>query len=591
MPLRTTVHTSWLLAGGVLGIVGWLWPLHRDLAFVLDLSIGIFGGLIAAITFALALTIQQEQAWPSARAVVRDSGALAWLAISVASLTLAISAQVVPVSVVGRAGTACLWLAVLSLLIGIWNVGSILSAAGGPGRRQARVRILREDLETSARSAGGRVRRAAWREDTLDDFVVSFRRAVEAEDLAAIRGHTDEVVSASAGLGLAEQSAVVTTHLRMASILGSELVLGGPPLAASAAFQDLLEGAVDSAGRTLDSQRDRESHDSGAERRAVVTLGETTRLAAFFAKAVGQRYHESSSSGTNAVEDEYAARIMLTCHDVRTRIRFAVDPDPPEKLLRAEDPWREGVSDPDSILLWLWANTDFDGTNQGSALYSVHEVFLNAKYFGTVFGDTSVVSDLRHEVMSAAPARTVSALEARGGFDRIFLEVCANSLAQLKPYAWAPPPQLADNSYYIVDPRSRLRQFSSLKTPDSERPRSVDRAVEDLLFLLGPSAGKFSTFALSQYRASSLGTLRPGREVASRPPAAVLATALTLMSSTDLDAAAQVGRLKDFFTRIPQRLLSETSAFGGRVLQPSTLPSSAEDDDVLIDQLSTVWGR
>ena len=75
MSLRAATHGSWLLTALLLVAIGGFFPLDRELSFVLELSIGIFGGLVAAITFALALTIQQEQAWPSARAVVGDSGA------------------------------------------------------------------------------------------------------------------------------------------------------------------------------------------------------------------------------------------------------------------------------------------------------------------------------------------------------------------------------------------------------------------------------------------------------------------------------------------------------------------------------------
>lgn len=590
MILRTAVHVSWLLVAVAIAGLGYLLPVNGTTAFALDLSIGVFGGLVAAITFALALTIQQEQAWPSARSVVRDSGALAWLMVSLGSLALAVPGDLLGLTVADRCATASVGLSLISLLTGIWNVGGILSAAGGPGRRRSRVRILRHDLDASTKSPGKRLPVLVQREDTLNDFVVSFRRAVEAEDLAAIRAHSEEVIDASGSLGSDERPTIVATHLRMASILGGELVRGQLPLAASAAFQDLLEGAVDYAGHTLDSQRAQGPRDLATERRAVLILGGTTRLAAYFSKAIWQRYYQGQTQGGSAIEDEHASRILLTCHDVRERIRFAVDPDPPEKLLKAEDPWREGVADPESILLWLWANTDFDGTNQGSSLYSVYEVLMRDKYFGTTFGETSVLSDLRRAVLSTAtPSSTRLVFEKYGGFDRVFLEVCTNSLAQLKPEGWSTPPQLSDNGYFDVNPRSRLRQFVSLEACENERPRDVDFAVDNLLHLLGPSSATFSAFALEQYETCDLGTLRPGRPVATRPPAAVLATALTLMSPTRHDEGAQRERLRKFLDGCPTSLLQATSAFAARILPPPSQTAIEDPIATVIEQLSKGW--
>lgn len=584
---RPIARSLWGLAAAGFTALGVASPVIGASDFALELSIGIFGGFIAAITFALALTIQQEQAWPSARAVVRDSGTLAWVAIGVASLTLAVSADLLGAGIDERLATASIWVSVLSLVAGMFNVGAILSAAGGPGRRKARVRILRDDLAISSLSARGGLRRSLWREDTLDDFIISFRRAVEADDLASIRSHSEEIVDASMRLGPGAQYPIVTTHLRMASILGVELLRGEPPLASRAAFQDLLNGAVDYAGRTLDPQRSVKALDDEVERRAVIVLGETTRLAAFFGKAIWQKYYEGLSGANPAVDGEYAAGIMLTCHDVRERIRFSVDPDPPEKFLKPEDPWRQGVSDPESILLWLWANTDFDGTNQGSSLYSVYEVLLGTKYFGTVFGETSVLSDLRRDLSRLAPERTQRMLARHGGFDHIFLEVCANSLAQAKSHEWVTPPKLAGNDYFTARPRARLRQFVAFRTPESERSRSVDDAMADLLFLIGPGVKKFSDFAIDEYSTRGLGTLASKR-IATRPAAAVVASALTLMSAAQVDETVQRRRLEEFVSRLPSALRDETARFAKQLL-PGGDDGHSYDGASIVDRIVTAW--
>ena len=280
---------AWLLAGVAVATLGVRVPLEVDLGFALDLSIGIFGGLVAALTFALALTIQQEQAWPSAWSVVGDSGVLSWLVISVAGLGLAVAGNVSSAQVDSSLLTASLWLSLLSLLVGLAKVNAILNAAGGPGRRRARVRMLRRDLAASTSVAARTGRRPRARGDSLDDFVVSFRRAVEAEDLPGIRSHTDELVEASATRGALERATAVATHLRMAGILGAELVRGQAPLASSASLQDLLDGAVECAGRVLSAGRGERVADVLAERRAAVAMGETARLEAFMSKAIWQK--------------------------------------------------------------------------------------------------------------------------------------------------------------------------------------------------------------------------------------------------------------------------------------------------------------
>jgi hypothetical protein len=590
MRSRSVVLTGWLLVSAALTMFGLLSPIANTNDFALELAMGIFGGFIAAITFALALTIQQEQAWPSARAVVADSGALVWLVISLASIVLAVGNELLGLQASGRLATASVWMSMLGLVAGVLNVGAVLSAAGGSGRRKSRIRILRKNLAAAARSSRGISNRSTGRSDTLDDFIVSFRRAVESDNLASIRSHSEEIVEASERLGAREQYSIVTTQLRMATILGSELLRGDTPLAATAAFQDLLNGVVDYAGRTLESRgRTMPSHGL-LERRAVLILGETTRVAAFFGKAVWQKYNEGLSAGNPAVDADYASGLILTCHEVRHRIRFAVDPDPPEKFLKAEDPWRQGVSDPETILLWLWAFTYFDGTDQGSALYSVYEVLLGKKYFGTVFGETSVLTDLRREFILNASAHAREVLTRHGGFDRIFLEICANSIAQIKSYEWVAPNQLTSNGYFDRNPRARLRQFVSLASTEAERPRDVDVAIADLIFLLGPSAKKFSVFAAGEYSARDLGTFGSA-SVADRTAAAVLACALTLMSSTREREARQRRRLEEFFSRLPDALQKETERFVRRVMPSSGAESELNGSAYMIDRLSIVWGK
>jgi len=588
MPLRSIIHSVWYLVALAAALCGFFLPLKPAAEFSLELSLGILGGFVAAITFALALTIQQQQAWPSARALVRDSGAFAWLVLSVASLGAAVVGRADTSSLSERFATASVWLSVLSLIVGIWNVGAILGAAGGPGRRRARVRILQDDLKRATPSARKSSTPSRLGDGTLEDFMVSFRQAVESNDLAAIRSHSDEIRAASARLGHKQETAIVRTHLRMASLLGGELLGAGPPLAARAAFADILDGVVDFAGVTLDARKQENPLDTDAERRAVLVLGEASRLAAFFAKATLQKYNQTISGHGSGLEEEYAAEILVTCDAVRQRTRFAVDPDPPERYLKAVSPWKQGVADPESVLLWLWANSDFDGSNQGSSLYPAHEILVGKKYFGTVYGDTSVLSDMR-AAMYDAPARTQRVLELHGGFDRIFLEVSTNSIAQFRPHEWVVPAQLRGGDTFAIDHRASLRHFVSIAASHEQRPRDVDSAMADLVWLLGSRSQSFSAFAQREYSTAHYGSL-PMRQVAARPAAAVLAVALTLCSTAERSRAIQRRQLRDYFSRVPHPLLRDTAELAVRLIPGKRLQADTDLAHVIIDRLAVVWG-
>lgn len=594
---RTRSHLLWLAIGVVVTVLGFVFPIQGTTSIAVSLSTGVFSGLVTAVTFALVLTIQQAQAWPSATAVIRDSGAFAWLMIAVGSLATSALASITSLAEPARLATASMWLSLLSLVVGIWNVIAILGGAGGPGQHRARVRILTRDLVVAERSntASGSLQA---RRGGLAEFLVNFQRAVDAEDLAAIRAHTAEIIAAGHTDGARSQAAVVSTHLRMAAILGGEMLRGNQPIVAVAALEDLLQGAVDFAGRTLDAeQTPTPSSDGLAERRAVLVLGETTRLAAFISKVAWQRYFEyTTSPGDRGFDDDYAARLMITCHQIREQVRFSVDPDPPEKYLKSSDPWLEGVHDPESILLWLWAHSDFDGTNQGSGLYSVYEVLTGDKYFGTVYGGTSVISDLIANLGDAGrhgrpeiPPQTVRTLRRYGGPERIFREIATNSIAQLKPRVWEPPRPLRTNNYFDPRPEAKLRNFVPLATTEEDRPRDVDMALDHLADLLSPTPNKFSAFAVQEFGSGTVNALPSERSIGSRPPAAVIAVGLSLLNlNHENDEGAQRARLGQFLDRLPAPLLDGTAHFGDRICGRS--PRNPEESSSrLIEQLTAVW--
>lgn len=572
-----------LLAGVGAAALAWRVRSHGAPSLALDLSIGVFGALITAITFALALTIQQGIAWPSARAIIGDSGSYAWLTIVFGSLALAVGAKLTAGSAQDGLATASVALSGASVLVGAAIVGAVLNAAGGPGRHRTRARLLANEL----RQVGAR--RAPLREaGALGDFVVSFRRSVDAQDLPSIRSHVTEMVDASKPLDSDQRTVIVQMHLAMAAILGTSLVRGRQPVAATTALQDLLLGAVDYAGRALDSQRTELRARPDSERQAVLVLGEASRLAAFLGKAVWQAYHESSVRADDGpIDEQYAVRMMRACHDARERIRSAVDPDPPEKFLRPEDPWREGVSEPSSVLLWLWGHTDFEGTNQGSALYTVHEVFTGEKFFGSVYEGGSVISDIRRRLLEGG-SRARQMLSRYGGFDRVFLEVAANSIGQMKPYAWQPPSQLRPRDLFQQDPRKRLRYFVPLHATTAERPRRVDDARAALVAMLSESRASFASHALAQYAAAGLGPLRPGLPPAARPPAAVIAAALSLMEHSRATEGPQRDRVLAFLRGLPGPLLRRTGQFAASVLGPPTT-ANADDADQIVERLAMVW--
>lgn len=572
------------VAAAAAALLGLLVRSHGAETLALDLSIGVFGGLITAITFALALTIQQGVAWPSARAIIGDSGAFAWLITAVVSLALAVAANMTAGSVEERISTASVVMSGASILIGASIVAAVLNAAGGPGRHRTRARLLANELRQAA------VGRSPFREArALSDFLVSFRRSVDAQDLASMRSHVNEVVDASKPLDSDQRTVIVQMHLAMAAILGTSLVRGRQPVAATTALQDLLLGAVDYAGRALDSQRVERRVRPNSERLAVLVLGEASRLAAFLSKAMWQAYHESSASAEEGpIDEQYAVRMMRACHDARERIRFAVDPDPPEKFLRPEDPWREGVTESESVLLWLWAHTDFEGTNQGSALYTVHEVFVGEKFFGSVYEGGSVISDIRRRLELAPDAPAQELLSRYGGFDRVFLEIAANSIGQMKPYAWEPPPQLTPRDLFQQDPRKRLRYFIPLHATTDERPRVVDAARAALVAMLSEPRSCFAFHALDQYSAAGLGPLKSGHSPGARPAAAVIATALTLMEHSRATEGVQRQRVISFLRGLPSPLVARAAAFATLILGAPAMPPS-DDAERIMDQLAVVW--
>ncbi len=571
-------------------LVAAAWNSKSGIQFTLDLSLGLFAGLLPALSFVVGLTVRGESSWPSLRLVVNHAGLGAWFSVSAVAVVVAVAAVYSGGSTAGRFAAASVVLSGIAAGLGVLGVFRVLDVAGGRGRRKFLSRALTRSLGPG-HGIDGRDPRWLERAEGASDYVDALVLALDTRSLPAVRERVEELVAADVADDLAATRLLVRLELRTAELIGRALLSGQLDAVGTRLLTRIFDDVVESASGILvpTSIRTAES-----EVEAAALLGHTSRLAAWIHKTAFARVQ------TPNADRRALATVMAGMWRTRTSIRRAVDPDPPVTYIPPHDPWARGLSVPEAAFQWLWGYTDFDGTAQGEGLYVLCEVLTGVKFFGSYAEGMSVwatiderLKDLRDGDHQDTRVSSHAFLASVGGLEQVALELCVNSIAAFKDRWWSPPPQLqTDGIISQADPylAMRLRLFRFVR---GDKRLTAEEGLCRLARLLGSGqAGpRLWRRVDARYTEDGLTGAFPVYPSNQRPAASVIAVALLLLPTEE---RVRADALIEFLDALSDPLVAGAWRFSRRIAshdRPAGLedaPSRTAAIDTIVNDLQVV---
>ena len=550
-----------------------LWRPSAGDGVALNLALGMFGGVAAALTFALALLVAGTDVWPPARALVLRPTTVAWFALSTTAIVAAVGSALTATQGLQSALTkAAVIAAFLAGACGVAGVVGTLRAVSGSGRRELHARVIRREL-----------RRDGARADALPpsllDFLPSAAEALANGVFPRFIDRGEDILLAARQACSGEPSLVEAERL-------SHICLGYEALLARALARD---EAVPEISWLLE-QLARETacltghvRKHGGTFRGVRLLAGQTRMINSLASAASARAHLQPE----AADDMRG--FLAASERAQSHVRACADPDPPLQYLPTKHPWQGGiVGCPDSTLLWLVAACE-QGTQMSyaSALYVTHESLFEVKYLGDYqYGRAVPDIQARMRAEQTVPLDAATLLtgssgqrcsrplaDAWGGVDTTWVTLLSIRLAELAPAHWTATEAGYQGPGWLIDDRQQLADRWRFLVPDLQDP-SPQAALALAARCLGRKA---STSGLDPWRRAWLDkqhVMAPRSVSLTSQPAFVLLAALLALrksvAESDRNAASD-----QFLDCLPPRAVATTLAASGRVLNGSADPRTA----------------
>jgi hypothetical protein len=520
-------------------------PDSRGDALALDLALGLFGGVAAALTFSLALVLAGTDLWPPARSLVLRRPTVLWFGLTVVAVVTAVLCQTSATN--GERERILFVVSVLASLaaggLGVLSVVEALRAVSGSGRRQLHARILRHQL-CAEHGTGG------W-PAALSDVLPSASQALAHSDVPQFLGRGEEILLSARQLNSAVPPPIAAERLAQIS-LGYQALLGRALSQRSAVpeigwlITQLAQETACLTGFLIG--------EDGMFRATQLLAAQTRMLNWLASLATATAHHDRASA-------EGMRSVLEACEAGLRETRACADPDPPLKHLPTMHPWHNGIVDcPEAAMLWLVSACEH-GTgilDYASALYAVHESLFDDKYFGD-YNYGGIVPDMQQRLRSelpdaaGAPARS---MRRWGGVDVAWTSLLAIRLAELAPARWQTSVR-GDGGpgWLMADDGSGTSRWRFL-TPELEAP-DVDGALSIAAACLSASSRRGG---LCPWRRSALDAQHPmappATSLVASPGAVFLAALLALRRSTP--PTRHVRCSEAYLRRLPDRALAAT---------------------------------
>jgi hypothetical protein len=537
------------------------------------LAVAVFGTFLTSMAIIAAFSIEEKSRWPTPWEMLDRAGVSAWFVVGLASVAAALIATG---SDSDFLPALSLTLSLIGLLLGARALWGLFSLSSDRGRWKLVVDLLDRSIRDASSSPTGEEADLgeietedhvpAWflsaesaalphRGGVSIEFVPSVMRSyADRQDSDAMARLVDEVHAAAtqalAAGGwpdldayLASVDAVLGVQRRIFEELVLRVLSGRLAEAtARGALERTGETAIDVAGRArAPAAWPGEDARERIERLVVRHLTALCRLA-------------------GAVEGEAAEMKALCtcCSQVQQAARWAIDPDPPGMKVPVDHPWRTGLSDPQSALVWLWSAAEAPSGPFGVGLYALCQILTGRKFFGSYWEGLDIYAEierrLRDEEEVPPGTHGRAALERAGGLALISLELGAIHLT-------ARPPRVSGGGQRA----NRLLAAHLFLAGGGYKPAGRD-PVADLAWLLTDRlrGSLWTTVHAELLQLPDPVVLPPLRPLYRRPDACALAICLRLVP---LERGAEEGlvELRSFVSRLPDRLLVETAELAIRL--------------------------
>jgi hypothetical protein len=562
------------------------------------LAVAVFGTFLTSISIIAAFAIDRKSRWPTPWEMLGRARVLPWFLIALASVVAALLA-----SASGDAflDSLSITLALVAVPLGALGLWGLVSLSSDRGRRKLVVDLLARSIRSAEPPAGGE--EADLGEIDTEDHVPTWflgsdpprpprlsgvsielvpstlRLYADRRDSEAIVRLIDEVHAAAvAALGeggwgkLDDRLGRIDRLLFVQRSVFEELawrVLSGRLGDVTARGPLALAGetAIDVAGRARDP---RAWPDSAGRRRVETLVARHLTALCRLAGAAAAQADSRLRPGSSGLESARLAALRTACDNLQQAARWAVDPDPPGMKMPPDHPWRSGLSDPESALVWLWSAAESPSGPFGVGLYALCQILTGRKFFGSYWDGIDVFAEIerrlaRPEDDSAAAVAGRAALERAGGLPLASLEVAAMRLAA------TPPRHLAagDGGQRIDDRHVASNLFLA---GGGYKPAGRD-PVEDLAWLLTDRLdGSLWTMVGRQLARLPDPVLPPPlRPLHRRPEACALAVCLRLTPLSEGDEEA-LDELRSFVAALPDALLEGTVTLALRLVRSYSFP-------------------
>jgi hypothetical protein len=576
------------------------------------LAIAVFGIFLTSMAIIVAFSIDGGSRWPTPWEMLGRARVPLWFLVALASVIIALLSAEIDSSFLS---SLALTVALAAIPLASWSLWSLISLSSDRGRWGLVVDLLarsilevngptapREpdlgDIDTDDHVPAGFLAIGSWSPPQRSGVSIEavpniFREYADQRDTEAIVRLIDEVRAAGeralteAGSTKCDRYlAGVDTVQRVQRLIFEQLAtrIHSGQLGEEAARVALVragQAVIDTAGRALwvDIARD----DPGVRRRIEVLVA---RHLAALCRTAGAMTRDTNappghSEGQARRAGAAATRLdalRATCTEIQQAVRWAVDPDPPGMKMPHDHPWREGLSDPESVLVWLWSAAESPSGPFGVGLYATCEILTGRKFFGSYWEGLDVFTEIERRLGADAEESPVTAegraaIDRAGGLPLLALELGSIRLAATSPRA------AVDGAWGEDDRHVACNLFlaGGGYKPAGREP------VADLSWLLTDRAdGSLWTAVSKQLSRLSDSVLVPPLVPLYRNPEACALAVCLRLTPLEKDASEDaLGELRAFVAGMPRPLLARTALLGLRLTSTDEVspPSAAVDQE------------
>lgn len=519
---RQSVRLLILSMAAVAAALAWYYGLTAPASkagVIWGVGLGFFSALLTALTIVIAVTTTPQTRWPAFGDLIGAIAVISWLIAAGCGILLAAAGDIWNSDGLTTVG---LVLCLVQVFFGMDTLVVLMRFRSANGRRAVLARLTTRRLH---RAADAEQRVDIADAEPLTEFWEEIDYSIDRRDVAELGARVVEVVDGwhdDVAPAQAQRRLALLTHLleRVSRSMLYESLSGD---AARATIPQIVDGALRASWQLGSLSVPNRGFSDEREPSAAVALGQICRVIGWLLQASHERLQQTPL-------DVASRQILSPVAKGRFRVVRYVDPDPPDLFRTPQDPWPNGFSDPEAVLIWLTVMCEFGGSYVGNGLYILCDVLTESLFYGDYWEGDCIFSEMAARIGpdGSRSERSAGPVAACGGLGSISLELAATVLAGLRNRRFKPPDGWEDHAFFSVNPlylRSQLTMFATYDClPDDDAAR--DWLVETLTS--APTSASLTNMVIRAFGLYGEPGGLPLRHLGERPAAVTLAALIRL---------------------------------------------------------------